>query len=660
VFTGDYNLTGYSNVYLSFHSEYEQNQDNLGSVEYSIDQGKTWLPALYMLDDGSTDGDGSDVLTNNGVIDALATFGTPRSDQAFGLAYSNFIGAVVSTNLAPFVSPRRNDDPVQGKRIEVLRLAQADNQSHVRVRFGQAGTSSWFFGFDDFGLYSIETPVISVQPASQEVDANTPVTFSVVASGAPLTYQWQFNSVNIPNATGSSYTIASAQPTNAGLYTVVVNNPSGPTISNPAQLTVDTLPTITLQPSGEIVDLNGTVTFTTAATGAVPLTYSWYQNGALVQSSGNPSLAISPAPYSAAGNYQVIVNNTLNAATSAVAILKVWAGPITSNLVVHLPFDGNLDDTSGRDNNATYLHNGAASSPSPRFVPGFIGSQAFEYTTLSDYSAQEYASLGYPPDLQLGDSQDFSVSFWARWTNQSDDLPFISNKDWNSSSDVGWGIFTQTGGNYRINVTGPNQGEDKFSETDTPDILNDGNWHNVLVSFQRAPFGESAFVYGYIDGSLVTKHSMGVVGSIDTLNLPFQNGQYFYTNVQPVQVNWAVNIGQDGTGTYADNGSAHDINAAIDDLGLWRRALTANEAKGIFVAGAMSRDLTMAATATITAKISGPNIVLMWLGSPDVELEEATSLTLKDWTVVPGSLGASVATVPRSSAAAYFRLVIVQ
>jgi len=36
---------------------------------------------------------------------------------------------------------------------------------------------------------------------------------------------------------------------------------------------------------------------------------------------------------------------------------------------------------------------------------------------------------------------------------------------------------------------------------------------------------------------------------------------------------------------------------------LWRRALTANEAKGIFVAGAMSRDLTMAATATITAKI---------------------------------------------------------
>jgi len=45
-----------------------------------------------------------------------------------------------------------------------------------------------------------------------------------------------------------------------------------------------------------------------------------------------------------------------------------------------------------------------------------------------------------------------------------------------------------------------------------------------LSAFQRAPFSESAFVYGYIDGSLVTKHPMGVVGSIDTLNLPFKNG----------------------------------------------------------------------------------------------------------------------------------------
>ena len=47
-----------------------------------------------MLDDGVTDGDGSDVVTNQitGMVDALATFNTARSDQAQGLSYGNFIG----------------------------------------------------------------------------------------------------------------------------------------------------------------------------------------------------------------------------------------------------------------------------------------------------------------------------------------------------------------------------------------------------------------------------------------------------------------------------------------------------------------------------------------------------------------------------------------
>ena len=155
LFTCDYDLTGYSNVYCAFNSMYEQNQDNLGSVEYSIDGGQTWLPALYLLDDGTTDGDGSDVVYTNGVVDVTQTFDTSRSDQAFYLPYGAFIGAQINTALIPFVEGRRNDDQLSSKRIEVLRLAQADNQRHVRLRFCQAGSLSWFFGFDNFGLYSI-------------------------------------------------------------------------------------------------------------------------------------------------------------------------------------------------------------------------------------------------------------------------------------------------------------------------------------------------------------------------------------------------------------------------------------------------------------------------------------------------------------------------
>ncbi len=245
LFTSDYDLTGKTNTYLSFAMLNEQNQDNISSVEYSIDQGATWLPLLYMLDDGTTDTDGSDVVTNTatGQIDVFATFGTARNDQAHGLAYSNFIGAAVSTNLIPYIRPCRNDDPVQQKRIELFRLPAADGQSKVRFRFGYAGTASWYFDIDNFAIYSINTPVITTQPQSQSVDANTTAAFNVVASGnPPLAYQWKFNGQNIPGATNATYTIANAFPTNAGQYQVIVRNSDGPTKSSIANLTIITTP----------------------------------------------------------------------------------------------------------------------------------------------------------------------------------------------------------------------------------------------------------------------------------------------------------------------------------------------------------------------------------------------------------------------------------
>src|SRR4029077_15468022 len=64
LFTSDYNLTGRTNVYISFHHLNEQNQDNICAVESSIDQCATWQTLLYMFDDGTTDADGSDVVTN--------------------------------------------------------------------------------------------------------------------------------------------------------------------------------------------------------------------------------------------------------------------------------------------------------------------------------------------------------------------------------------------------------------------------------------------------------------------------------------------------------------------------------------------------------------------------------------------------------------------
>ena len=654
LFTPDYNLVGKTNVYLSFFHINEQNQDNICSVEYSTDQGATWLPMLYLLDDGTTDGDGSDVVTNSatGKIDAFATFGTARNDQAFGLAYSNFIGAVVSTNLIPFIRPCRNDDPVQQKRIEILRAAKADGQANVRFRFGQAGTGSWFFTMDNFAIYSINTPVITTQPASVTVDANTPATFSVVASGnPPLAYQWQFNGLNILNATNVSYVISNALPANVGQYSVRVSNSDGPVTSTPANLTVTTTPKITGQIIGEIADPNGSVTFAPTATGGRPLSYLWFVNGSFLTASSTNVLTLNNLQVSNAGSYTFVVTNIYGAVTSSPTALQVYAGPLTNALVVHLPFNGDMTDTSGRGNDAQYQYQGAAAS-TPTFLQGKLG-QAFQFNVLKDSSSFAYATLGYPTDLQFGDTNDFSVSLWINYTNQSDDLPFISNKDWNSSNNQGWGLFTQSAGDYRVNVTGPNRGSDKFDVHPTTK-LRDGTWHNLVVSFLHAPFLQSAYVYCYVDGVLSNKKAASVAGTWDTSALPFSHTGGPAT---PLQTAFAVNIGEDGSGIYTDGGSAYNINALIDDLGIWRRALTANEAALIYRSGLAGGDLAHAApVVALSITRNGDNITITWAGSPTIKLQKTTSLAPANWTDVPGTLGASSATLPLADAGAYFRL----
>jgi len=75
MYTADINCTGKTNVYVAFNSFYEQNQDNLNAVEYSINQGASWLPVRYLF---CTFGNGeqSDIYYTNGVIDVGATFST--------------------------------------------------------------------------------------------------------------------------------------------------------------------------------------------------------------------------------------------------------------------------------------------------------------------------------------------------------------------------------------------------------------------------------------------------------------------------------------------------------------------------------------------------------------------------------------------------------
>ena len=87
-------------------------------------------------------------------------------------------------------------------------------------------------------------PVIATQPSSLSITAGNGASFTVTAGGTPApTFQWQRNGSAISGATQSSFTLASAQTSDAGDYTVVVTNALGSVTSAKATLTVTAAPT---------------------------------------------------------------------------------------------------------------------------------------------------------------------------------------------------------------------------------------------------------------------------------------------------------------------------------------------------------------------------------------------------------------------------------
>jgi len=82
--------------------------------------------------------------------------------------------------------------------------------------------------------------VFDTPPQDQSVSSGQNATFTVSASGLePLFFQWRKGGVPIKNATAASYTLQSAKAADAGLYDVLVSNPSGSFRSAPAALKVD-------------------------------------------------------------------------------------------------------------------------------------------------------------------------------------------------------------------------------------------------------------------------------------------------------------------------------------------------------------------------------------------------------------------------------------
>ena len=225
-------------------------------------------------------------------------------------------------------------------------------------------------------------PVITTQPASRVIALGSPVSFDVTASGAgPLLYQWRFNRADLPGETNPTLAFASAQVPDAGLYSVVVANLAGVARSVGAELRFIGGPVIVAQPRGQVAPVGGSVTFDVGVLGDAPLTYQWRFNGAALAGKTNQSLTLTQLSLAAAGNYSVVVTNSLGLAISTNAALTVYV-PLA---IISQPVSQVI-----------------AIGGTARFNVGVVGAPPFSYQWLSNGVPITNAIAA---DLQLDNAQ---------------------------------------------------------------------------------------------------------------------------------------------------------------------------------------------------------------------------------------------------------------
>ncbi len=207
-------------------------------------------------------------------------------------------------------------------------ITNADSAAKVKgIQINPSGVSDQAFIAYNTRLLNIDVPEITTQPVALQTFCNnttTSATFSVVASGVNLAYQWRKNGTNIAGATSAAYTATGLTLADtANNYTVRITNQGGAVISTVAKIKY----TIVTQPAAQYVATGTPATFTVKASGATG--FQWYKDGVAISGAILPSYTISSAPLNLSGStYSVDVSTSNGTCTSNAATLTVENLPV--------------------------------------------------------------------------------------------------------------------------------------------------------------------------------------------------------------------------------------------------------------------------------------------------------------------------------------------
>ena len=250
----------------------------------------------------------------------------PDAPLAEGLPDAGFVPYVLADRVrysdrAPW--PALADGSTNGTGISLQRRVSAEYGNDPVNWLAGAPTPGAATGAATAVLPAITslTPPLALAPG-----ANASLT--VAATGAAtLTYQWRLNGALIPGAATATLAINNFQPTNAGVYSVLVVNAAG---AATASTTVEqrSAPVILRQPADQAATTNSTVVFSVLPAGTSPLAFQWRKDGVNIPGATNLSLTLANVQIGDGGGYLVVITNLYGSVTSAVATLSVVSPPV--------------------------------------------------------------------------------------------------------------------------------------------------------------------------------------------------------------------------------------------------------------------------------------------------------------------------------------------
>lgn len=238
-----------------------------------------------------------------------------------GVSWAPIAGATANRFTTPVTSTADN-----GRRYRVVVSGSGFDVASSAVRLTVTGAAV--------------APAITVQPASQSVEAPSAASFSVTATGTALQYQWQRSTdggatwADVTGATASTHTTAATTVAmNNERYRVVITNAGGSATSAAAVLSVTptpVLPTFTAHPSSQSVNAGDAAAFTVTAIGTPTPALQW-QRSTDGGTTWAPIAAATDATYNTGATtaaqdgerYRAIASNSAGSATSDSALLSV-------------------------------------------------------------------------------------------------------------------------------------------------------------------------------------------------------------------------------------------------------------------------------------------------------------------------------------------------